>query len=125
MATAEQLKALMRSYAEGDGQRFLPVAMQVAAQEARQGHTKLAQELRTLIDKAKERGVIAPQQPPRPALLAQPKGELAGLLSVSYPSTRLADMVLDAGMRDRLTRVLREQRQGELLRSHGLRPRHR
>src|SRR5690349_17294327 len=69
MATAEQLKALMRSYAEGDGTRFLSIAMQMAAQEARQGHQKLAQELRALIDLAKERGVVAPQQPTRPALL--------------------------------------------------------
>ena len=125
MATAEQLKALLKSYVEGDTPRFLSVAMQMAAQEARQGHNKLAQELRALVDQAKERGVIAAQQPQRPLLLAQPKGELAGLLSVSYPKTRLADMVLEDATRARLTRVLQEQRQGELLRSHGLRPRHR
>jgi SpoVK/Ycf46/Vps4 family AAA+-type ATPase len=125
MATAEQLKALMRSFAEGDTTRFLSIAMQVAAQEARAGHSKLAQELRALIDQAKERGVIAAQQPQRPLLLAQPKGELAGLLSLNYPKTRLADMVLEESTRARLERVLHEQRQGELLRSHALRPRHR
>lgn len=125
MATAEQLKALMKSYAEADTPRFLAVAMQVAAQEARLGHTKLAQELRALIDQAKERGVLSAQQPQRPLLLAQPKGELAGLISVSYPKTLLADMVLEEAMRERLVRVLREQRLAELLRSHGLRPRHR
>lgn len=125
MATADQLKALLKSYIENDSPRFLSVAMQMAAQEARLGHAKLAQDLRALIDQAKERGEIAPQQPQRPLLLAQPKGELAGLLSVTYPKTRLADMVLDESTKARLMRVLREQRQGELLRSHGLRPRHR
>ena len=40
MATAEQLKALIRSFADGDQPRFLSVAMQVAAQEARLGHGK-------------------------------------------------------------------------------------
>ena len=31
MATAEQLKAMIRSYVEGDRERFLTVSMQVAA----------------------------------------------------------------------------------------------
>src|SRR3954462_3149339 len=53
MATAEQLKALLKSYSEGDEERFFATAMQVAAHAARQGHGKLAQELRELIDAAK------------------------------------------------------------------------
>ena len=42
MATAEQLKALLRSYGEGDDPRFLSVAMQVAAHAAKKGQPKLA-----------------------------------------------------------------------------------
>ena len=34
MATAEQLKAMVRSYVEGDRERFLTVSMQVAADAA-------------------------------------------------------------------------------------------
>jgi len=37
-------------------------------------------------------------------------GELAGLLSVSYPKTRLADMVLESKLRARLERIVLEQR---------------
>jgi hypothetical protein len=48
MATADHVKALIRSHAEGDDERFYAIAMQVAAQAARQGHTKFAQELREL-----------------------------------------------------------------------------
>ena len=48
MASAEQLKALLRSHLEGDNDRFISVAMQVAAHEAKLGHGKLATDLRTL-----------------------------------------------------------------------------
>lgn len=125
MATAEQLKALLRSFADGDDDRFLSVAMQVAAQEARQGHSKLAHELRALIDEVKSRGQFVPRRPQLPTPLVQPKGELAGLLSAAYPKTRLDDMVLEPTVRSHLDRVLREHRQAHKLREHGLSPRHR
>jgi len=78
MATAEQVKALIESHTKGDEPRFLAIAMQVAALEARQGHVRLAGELREIIDRAKEDGVK------RPVPLAQPRGELGGLLAASY-----------------------------------------
>jgi len=48
MATAEQIKALLKSYAEGDDERFITVSLQVAAHAARKGQGKLAQELRVV-----------------------------------------------------------------------------
>lgn len=125
MATAEQLKALVRSYAEGDQAQFLSVAMQVAAHAAKQGHGRLAQELRTLVDQVKTRSQLAPRRLDPPTPLTQPRGELAGLLSVSYPSTRLSELVLQPTVGERLERVLREHKQAHKLREHGLRPRHR
>jgi SpoVK/Ycf46/Vps4 family AAA+-type ATPase len=125
VATAEQLKALVRSYADGDQAQFLSVAMQVAAHAAKQGHSKLAQELRSLVDQVKTRSQFAPRRLEPPTPLTQPRGELAGLLSVSYPSTRLSEMVLQPSVGERLDRVLREHQQGHKLREHGLRPRHR
>ena len=50
MATAEQIKALIKSYIEDDDARFCAIAMQVAAHAARSGHGRLADELRTLVD---------------------------------------------------------------------------
>ncbi len=125
VATAEQLKALVRSYGEGDDAQFLSVAMQVAAHAARQGHGKLAQELRALIDEVKARGHAGQGRPGRATPLAQPRGELSGLVSATYPMTRLGDMVLEPPTRERLERVLREHRQSAKLREHNLHPRHR
>jgi hypothetical protein len=53
MATADQVKALIRSHADGDDARFYAIAMQVAAQAARSGHGRFAQELRDLVDQMK------------------------------------------------------------------------
>jgi SpoVK/Ycf46/Vps4 family AAA+-type ATPase len=122
MANAAQIKALIKSHADGDDARFYAIAMQVAAKAARSGHGKLAGELRGLVDKAKLRATHSVSRPEAPIPLAQPRGELAGLLTVSYPKTRLADMALDAKTRRRIERVLLEQRQRERIREHGLAP---
>jgi SpoVK/Ycf46/Vps4 family AAA+-type ATPase len=120
MTASRHLIALLKSHFSGDEDHFLSIAMQVAAHEARQGHGKLAQELRDLVDEARSRGK---QRGKKPVPLAQPKGELASLVSVSYSDTRLSSMVLPEDLEARLKRVLTEQRQQHRLRNHGLVPR--
>lgn len=118
MATAEQLKALIKSYAEGDDERFLSVALQVAAHAARSGHSQLARDLRDVIDAAKTGSRTSAQGEDRgqkPVPVVQPRGELAGILSASYPRTRLRDMVLEERLSAKLKRVLLEQLQQERL----------
>lgn len=122
MATADQVKALIKSHAEGDETRFYAIAMQMAAQEARTGHTKLAQELRLLVDELRTRS--ARQYPSESKLvpLAQPRGELAGLLTVGYSKTRLHEMALDTEVQRRIERVLVEQRERARIQEHGFTP---
>jgi len=124
MATARQLTALLRSYAEGDEERFYTAALQLAAHEARLGHGNLARELRGLVDKARSRRAATELGGgPAAVPIVRPRGELSNLLSVSYPDARLNDMVLSGELERRLKRVLREQRQQSKLLSHGLAPR--
>jgi SpoVK/Ycf46/Vps4 family AAA+-type ATPase len=52
----------------------------------------------------------------------QPRGELAGLLTVGYPKTRVADMALEDELQARIDRVVLEQRQRERIREHGFAP---
>ena len=123
MATSEQVKALLRSHAEGDDARFYAIAIQVAAQAARGGHTKFATELRELVDQLKVRAKSVPLfRGAKPTPLAQPRGELAGLLTIGYPKTRVSDMALTDALRARLERVLTEQRERDRLRQHGFAP---
>lgn len=118
MATAEQIKAMLRSYVEGDGERFLTVSMQVAADAARKGQEKLARELRDLIDEAKQRSASPPAK--RAVPIARLSGDLGDLFAASYPKTNLADMVLADAPRACLLRVITQYRQQGKLRAHGL-----
>lgn len=122
MTTARHIVTLLKSHIAGDEDRFLATAMQLAAHEARQGHGKLAQELKELVDAAKTKEPSIGREA-RPVPLVQPKGELASLLNARYPDLRLEDMILPESIRVRLERVLREQRQQQNLREHGLHPR--
>jgi len=62
--------------------------MQVAAYEARRGHGKLAQEIRSLIDQAKGSSYPS-EESKKPVPLVHPRGELAGLFTASYPKLSL------------------------------------
>jgi SpoVK/Ycf46/Vps4 family AAA+-type ATPase len=121
VATAEQLKALVKSHAAGDEERFRSIALQIAAAAAKKGNSELAQELRNLLDEARRvqapAGVMARAVP-----IARPAGELAGLVTASFPHTRLSDMVLESTVRESLLEVVRQHRQRDRLRHHGLTP---
>jgi len=122
MSTARHVIALLKSYLEGEEQQFFSVALQMAAHEARQGHTKVAQEIQSLIDQAKERkSVIERKASPIP--LVQPKGELSNLVSVRYSDTRLIDMILPPVLEKRLRRILIEQIKQKRLAEYNLKPR--
>ena len=118
MVSGTQLKALVQSYVDGDDDRFLSVAMQVAAHEARLGHGKLATDLRDAIDEAKRRRGAASL-----VSISQPRGELANLLEVSNPSNRLSEMIVAPALAKQLERVIREQRVAGRILDHGLSPR--
>lgn len=120
MARADQIKALLRAYAGEEAGQFNSIALQMAADEAQRGHIRLAAEMRALIDSAKARQFAKSSQP---VPMAQPKGDLAELLTVKYPRDHLNEMVVSPDLRAKLERVLKEQRQHERLSGHGLSPR--
>ena len=120
MANAQQLKALLRSHIEGDDSQFYSVAMQLAAHEAKQGHGKVALEIRDLIDQAKSTQY---KKEPTAIPLAKPRGELSELLSVSYPKQRLNDIILTKNIKGRLERLIKEHKHTQKLRSYSLSPR--
>ncbi len=80
MASAHQLKALLRAHIDKDDTHFLSVAMQVAAHEAKRGHGKHAAELRELVEEAK----AAKIRTASPTPLVKPRGDLSERLSVKY-----------------------------------------
>lgn len=121
--STKHLLALLNSHIEGDEEQFLSIALQVAAQEARQGRAEDADKLKRLVQKARDQqrtGRPAGGQTPIP--LARPRGELQGLVESAYPKVTLASMVLSDEVRGRLLRVVRQQQERATLRDHGQAP---
>jgi len=110
MATADQLKALIRSHFESDEVQFSTIALQLAAHEARQGHAAVANDIRLLIDrsKVKQFKVIPLHR------------DLDDLILSSEPSARMSDIILAESNRKRLERILQELRQKGKLQKHGM-----
>lgn len=122
MAAAEQIKSLIKSFGDGDESRFFATAMQIAASEARKGHTTFAQEIKNLIERAKKGRSNSFLDGAKTISISKPKRELNELIEVFQPKIKLNDMVLDKEVRESLDRVVDEQRKTELLRQHNLTP---
>jgi|ERR1022692_369447 SpoVK/Ycf46/Vps4 family AAA+-type ATPase len=122
MASGAQIKALLKSHADGDDSQFYAVALQVAAAEARKGHADLAKELRDMVENSRKREA---RHEVRENVLhiAQPDSELSDLLTMTEPKTRLSELVLDEAVLARIHRILSEQHHLDRLKSHALRPR--
>lgn len=123
MAAAEQIKSLIQSFAEGDEERFFATSMQIAASEARLGHTTFAQELKKLIEKAKKDRSLSFLSNTKTISLSGPKRELHELIDVFQPKIKLTDMILKPEIKNALLRVVEEQNKFDLLRQHNLMPR--
>ncbi len=118
MASSTQIKALMQSHIDKDDDRFLSIALQVAAHEARSGHGKLAQELKHLIDKAKDNNLKN-----LPISIASSVKDSTGLLTTSHPKLRFSDLIVSVNVKSRLNRLVEEQKHLPTLKNHGLSPR--
>lgn len=115
---------MLQSHGSGDDERFYAVALQLAAAEARRGHTKLAKEIQDLVDQAK-RKVAKRSNSPNVVSLASPRGEAADLLEEVRMDVRAKDLILPQPLRERISRILDEQKHLNRLKEHGLRPRQR
>lgn len=112
MATAEQIKALIRSHLNMNAEQFNTSALQIAAHEARQGHDVLANEIKDMVDQARKK-------PTANNVIAFPQ-ELTGLILTEQPERSLASLVVDNALKKRIERVVLEFRQQHKLKKHGL-----
>jgi SpoVK/Ycf46/Vps4 family AAA+-type ATPase len=113
MATADQIKSLIRSYSEEDRERFYSIALQVAAHEAKQGHATLAHEIRELVDTHRVQVRKGLKVIPFPQ-------ELKGLVLSETPDTPFNSLVAPQATLDRFSRVIKEFFQRGKLQKHGL-----
>lgn len=113
MATADQIKSLIRSYSEEDRERFYSIALQVAAHEAKQGHATLAHEIRELVDNDKR------QKNKRLKVVPFPQ-ELKGLVVSETSDIPFKSFVAPKDTLNRFHRVIKEFYQRGKLQQHGL-----
>lgn len=111
MATAEQIKSLIRSHFSDQPERFYTLALQVAAHEAKQGHAALAHDIRDIVDT--ERKKAGPRVIPFPQ-------NLKGLVLTEESQVFMAALVIPGALQERIHQVIHEYRQQEKLKSHGL-----
>ena len=110
MATAEQIKSLLRSHFDNDSERFLTISLQVAAHEARQGHLGLADDIKSLVEKAKKnRTRVITLQP-----------DLSDLIFQTDSDTRLPELIVNGSIKTRIIRLLNEYRQKSKIQQFGL-----
>lgn len=109
MATAEQMKSLVKAYADCNDEKFKTVVLQIAAHEARLGHDNLARELKKQIDRiGNKRANIVQLTSTNP------------MLSLSMHSHDLSELIVSEDISDKIQRILNEYRNKNKLISYGL-----
>ena len=109
MATGEQVKALIKAHYDQDNERFKTAALRIAASETRAGHTNVGREITAMVDAS-----------------TRTKGNIINLANkdnlflISFPETKLADLVVSSEITEKISRVLSEYRQRKKLASFGL-----
>lgn len=107
MATVDQIKQLIRHHYERSDEKFRTTVLQIAASEAKLGHSTQARELKEILDKL-GRGVVLKLN------------SANSLFDVTVPSVRLEEIVVSSDIKERINKILQEYRQREKLRRYGL-----
>ncbi|MDO4888677.1 MAG: ATP-binding protein [Actinomycetaceae bacterium] len=116
------ITAMVRSHASGDDDAFYSVALQVAAREARQGHHRLANDIKKAVESSQSR----PRSPlAEVTTLPKAQQDIAELVEVSSPRERMRDLVVTTELADQIAQVVQEHRQRAVLIEHGFVPMHR
>lgn len=108
MATGEQIKSLIRGYYDRDEEKFKTIVLQIAAHEAKLGHTSLARELKALLEK---------QNSKRKVIQLNKHNHM---LTMTMPDTKLSELIVSDENRERIYRILNEFTHRDKLKRHGL-----
>jgi SpoVK/Ycf46/Vps4 family AAA+-type ATPase len=117
MAQNDRILALLNAHYQDDKEGFNTVALQIAAAEARAGHTVAAQEIRKIVDKNRSTGKVLRMSFMNTALSDSVVEEL-NLYT-------LDDLVVADDIRVRIERTILEYQERELLERNGLQNRSR
>jgi SpoVK/Ycf46/Vps4 family AAA+-type ATPase len=112
----EILKQLLLAHVDGDDAAFRKAAIQLASAESTAGHTRVAEDLRSIVAKMSA-------QRPKVVDIAQPRGDLGDVLEGGYREERQRDIVLTPANSKLFGRFLEENRSRQQLAQFGVGPR--
>ncbi|MCS6133983.1 AAA family ATPase [Shewanella baltica] len=126
MASANQIKQLIRHFIKKDEKRFLSVVLQISAHESKIGHTKFAEELRNLVENTKL--ALGSPKPIAPEVVSSNSSRIDlshanDLFTVSHPALTFKNIILSQDIEAKLVRFLDENRNSTKIRQYGLIPR--
>jgi AAA+ superfamily predicted ATPase len=110
MATIEQVKALIRAHFDSNDEKFKTVVLQIAAHEAKVGHTASAREIKDIIQ--------------NPKYLSKSKvvklNNRLDILEQRIINVTLSDLIVSTEIEDKIKRVINEYHKKDILRKNGL-----
>lgn len=111
MATAEQIKSLIRSHFSNEPERFYTIALQLAAHEAIKGNSSLAHEIRLIVDAEKRKSAQNNINFPK---------DLMGLVLIEQSQEKKSSLVMSENLKKRIDQIIHEYRQKAKLKNFGL-----
>ena len=109
MATADQVKNLVKAYIDRNDDRFKTIVLQIAAHEARLGHDGVARDLKSHIEKLGKRVASVVQLTPQNPMLL-----------LSLPKHDISELIVSDEITEKIQRILNEYRNRYKLHSYGL-----
>lgn len=111
MATADQIKSLIKAHNDNDNEKFKTVILQIAAYEAKLNHKTLARDLKKLAEKTDNI---------RTNILNLNQMQSNPMLTMSIPSYKLEDLIVSDEIHNRIKRILNEFKNRNKLKSYGM-----
>lgn len=110
MATIEQVKALIRAHYDSNDEKFKTVVLQIAAHEAKVGHTVSAREIKEIIQNPKylNRGKVV-------AL-----NNRLDILEQKFVNCTMSDLIVSVEIEEKIKRIINEYNKKDILRKNGL-----
>lgn len=109
MATADQIKSLVKAHLDGNDEKFKITVLQIAAYEAKHNHGRFARELKKLIETKKipKQNVIS-------------FNKVNPMLQMTLPDNKLQDLIVSDEIKERIIRILTEYQNRDKLEQYGL-----
>ncbi|MDK8503298.1 ATP-binding protein [Aerococcus sp. UMB1112A] len=112
MATINQIKELFKSHFNEDNEKFKVIALQIAAHEAKIGHTSSARELKAIIDNS-----------PSTKNKVVKLNDANKLFKLEYPSAGIEQLVVSEDIEVKIDRIISEYKKRNILLKYGLKNR--